>query len=740
MNEVNKIIEKEFDQQLINKYASLMALGNGCIGLRSTHEEEYEGQIRGMYVAGVYNQLSPSQTTKLVNLPDLVGMEIEINGDVFSNATGQFLFYDRKLDMLTGELIREVIWKNKDGNRFHFLFQRFVSKDDLHLLASKLTVTALDCNAIIKIKTGINAQCVNQEKNELTEELVKVFDKRIMQGVYQTTESKYKIAIATTFVSPDESEVSFFTLNNQLLAAVTQELVVDHSVWFEKISSIYTSNEMLREDPAAASVNTVQKYLSEGYDNLRNSTTIKWQDFWKQKRVEITSKDKEDQYALDFSLYHIEAMTPAHDDRLSIGSRGLTGEGNKGLVYWGTEMFIAPFHLFTEPEIMKRLLRYRYQHIKEAKVNAALAGYQGTLFPWASAFSGKEETLKRSENNKVSDDIQDPKLAKGSVHIVADIAFAVVQYYENTLNEGFMAKEGLELLKETARFWVSRTTDVNGDLLINNVIGPGGFTELVDNNAYTNYMAFFNVQNALNFMGKYNDPDAELLQKCTDFLKRLYLPKPNDENIIPQDDTFLEQPEIDLTEYKQSLGSREILLDYSQKELNELQVLKQADVVMLLYLFPDLFSTDIVKKNLEYYEERTVHETSISNLVHAIVAARCDYIDEAYQLFQEGCLIDLGPNPNSSDEGIHAASLGANWLAAIFGFANISMDINRLKIEPKLPSSWDKMNFPFLWQGAKLEIIIAKRTMTITKQYGPPVTLEINGETFDLTDKLKVGL
>ncbi len=740
MNEVNMITEKEFDEQLINKYASLMALGNGYLGLRSCHEEDYEGQTRGMYIAGIYNQLSPSQTTKIVNLPDLIGMEIEINGDIFSNATGQFTFYDRKLNMLTGELIREVIWQNKDGNRFHFLFQRFVSKDDLHLLASKITVTALDCNAKIKIKTGINAECVSQQKNELTEELVRIMDNRIMHGVYQTTETKQKIAIATCCVTPDESEVSYFTLNNQLLASITQELVVDRTVEFSKISSVYTSNDMLREEPSAASVNTVQKFLSEGYDNLRNSTTIKWQDFWKQKRVVITSKDQADQLALDFSLYHIEAMTPGHDDRLSIGARGLTGEGNNGLIFWDTEMFIAPVHLFTEPEIAKRLLRYRYHHIKEAKVNAYQSGYEGTLFPWASAFSGKEETQKGSADNTIPEINQSSNLAKSSEHIVADIAFAVVQYYENTLDESFMANDGLELLKETARFWVSRTTDTNGDLIIKNVIGPDEYTDQVDNNAYTNYMAFYNVQNALNYMGKYNDPDAELKQKCTDFLKRLYLPNQNDENVIPQDDTFLSKPEIDLTEYRQSIASREILLDYSLQELYELQVLKQADVVMLLYLFPDLFSTEIAKKNLEYYEERTVHDSPISKAIHAIVAARCDYQEESYQLFQEGCLIDLGPNPKSSDDGIHAAPMGANWLVAIFGFANISMDINRLKIDPKLPPNWDKMIFPFLWQGARLEVTISKKSITVTKEYGPPVSLEINGETYNLTEKIKVSL
>jgi hypothetical glycosyl hydrolase len=253
-------------------------------------------------------------------------------------------------------------------------------------------------------------------------------------------------------------------------------------------------------------------------------------------------------------------------------------------------------------------------------------------------------------------------------------------------------------------------------------------------------MAYYNVQHALNYMEKYNDIDAELVQKGNDFLTRLYLPQPNDENIIPQDDTFLSKPEIDLTEYKQQQGSQAILLDYSRHDVNEMQILKQADVVMLLYLFPDLFSAEVVEKNLKYYEEHTIHDSSLSKSIHAIVAARCGDQENAYRFFQEACLIDLGPNPKSSDEGIHAASLGANWLTTIFGFANISMDINRLMISPKLPDNWNELFFPFQWQGARLEITISKRTITVTKQSGPPVTLEINGEVFNLTDKIKTSL
>jgi len=740
MKEVNVINENKFDLQSINKYATIMTLGNGYLGLRASHEEYYSEQTRGMYVAGVYNKFTSNDVTEIVNLPDLIGMKIEINGEIFSVLTGEIHSYERILNMQKGELTREVVWKNKDGNRFCLKFQRFVSKDNLHLLASKITVISLDCDASIKVTTGIDAQMSNFGKQHLLEENIRVIDKKIMHAVYRTTESNHTIALATSCNVPSTSDVSFVAKNRQLMAIIKQDITVDQPFELEKISAIYTSIDKVEEEPAQASIQAVQENSSAGYDCLLENSAIKWNDFWEQKRVSISSKEEIDQIAIDFSLYHIEIMTPSHDERFSVGAKGLTGEGYKGHVFWDTEIFIAPFHLFTEPEVARKLLTYRYLHIKEAKDKATKNGYAGALFPWESAYSGMEETPEYAAINILTGTRQKVASAIAEHHIVADIAFAVCQYYENTLDDVFMANEGLELLKETARFWISRTTDENEVFSIHDVIGPDEYTEHINNNAYTNYMAYYNVQQALCYMEKYKKIEEDLVKSGNDFLNRLYLPQPNEDKIIPQDDTFLSKPEIDLSIYKQTQGSQAILFDYSRQEVNEMQILKQADVVMLLYLFPNLFEEDIVKKNLHYYEEHTIHDSSLSKAIHAIVAARCGEIENAYRLFQEACLIDLGPNPKSSDEGIHAASLGANWLAAIFGFANISVEANKLKINPNLPKNWDKLSFPFHWQGTNLEISITHESVTVTKQTDTEVAVEINGELFNLTDQIIASL
>jgi hypothetical glycosyl hydrolase len=246
------------------------------------------------------------------------------------------------------------------------------------------------------------------------------------------------------------------------------------------------------------------------------------------------------------------------------------------------------------------------------------------------------------------------------------------------------------------------------------------------------------VEQALYFMDKFGDIAHVLMDRGQDFLNHLYLPKPNEHLIIPQDDTFLSKPVIDLTRYKENQGSQGILLDYSRHEINEMQILKQADVVMLLYLFPELFPGEVVKKNLHYYEEHTIHDSSLSKAIHAIVAARCGENEKAYRFFQEACLIDLGPNPHSSDEGLHAASLGAIWLAAIFGFANLSFKNNRLILNPKLPASWSELTFPLHFRGTSLTISLTHQKIKLTKVEGPEITVEVNGEEIRVSDKIEV--
>ncbi|MBW9167085.1 Gfo/Idh/MocA family oxidoreductase [Enterobacter hormaechei] len=318
-------------------------------------------------------------------------------------------------------------------------------------------------------------------------------------------------------------------------------------------------------------------------------------------------------------------------------------------------------------------------------------------------------------------------------HIVADIAWAVVAYWQATHDDAFMRNEGLTLLMETASFWMGRATEINGRLEIHDVIGPDEYTEHVNNNAYTNYLAWHNVACARQFMAKFGREDARFTDIAGKFLARLWLPEADAEGVIPQDDTFMAKPAIDLSRYKAKAGKQTILLDYSRAEVNEMQILKQADVVMLNYLLPERFTPQQCAANLAFYEPRTIHDSSLSKAIHGIVLARCGDTEGAYAFWRDGIAIDLGDDPHSSDDGIHAAATGAIWLGAIQGFAGLHISDGELHLAPKLPAHWQKLAFPLRWRGATMHITCEDDQLTI--ETTAPVTLTLWGKTLHVSGR-----
>lgn len=717
---MKKIIEKEFAIDYLNKYGSQMTIGNGYLGIRGALEEDYPEQVRGMYVAGIYNRPSGSTSSELVNLPDVTRFHLTLDGEVFSMLTGTIHSYERYLDMNTGELIRKITWENSAHKKYQINFRRFVSKVAKHLIAAKLEVTPLTGDMKVKVRTGIDGQQTNFGTQQLKELSLRIFDEERMVGEYQTIESKQQIVVATKV----NAKGAFTAKNRQLMTAVEQNVAANETFTLEKISSVNTSLSKMDE----VLPNTT-------YLELKKETDLAWEKFWKQTGVEIKSTNTFDQFALDFASYHLEIMTPKDDIRCSVGAKGLTGEGYKGHVFWDTEIFILPFFLYNQPKIAKQLLQYRYLHLKEAQEKALENGYKGALYPWESAFSGVEETPEFAAINIRTGTRQKVASAISEHHLVADIAFAVCEYAAATKDTAFMMNCGAEMLLETAEFWISRTTNRNGRLEILDVIGPDEYTEHIDNNAYTNYMAYFNVKKAMEW-NKENQPFQKRAEK---FLANLYLPVANESGLIPQDDTFLQKDWINLDKYKANQGTQGILLDYSRQEVNELQILKQADLVMLFYLLPATFETKVMKQNLDYYEKRTIHDSSLSKAIHAIVENRIGDRKQAYQFFQEACLIDLGTEPHSSDDGLHAAALGAIWLAVIFGFAGIDTRGELLQITPNLPDAWQSLTFEFVWKGERIGFKITPKTLELSKTTTSVLELIINGEKHSFTDKLTIN-
>ncbi|PNC12994.1 family 65 glycosyl hydrolase [Enterobacter cloacae] len=735
MLNVSVLTDPGFCPHSLNKYASVMTCGNGYMGIRAAHEEDYTLQTRGMYLAGLYHRAGRNETTELVNLPDITGIDIELDGVNFTLLSGEILEWQRELTFANGELHRNVVWRSPNGKRYRLESRRFVSLDQLPLVAIQLAITPLDASAQVVLKTGIDATQTNSGRQHLDELSVRVFDQHYMQGVYETQDRASEIVISAFCQLSTKSDSCFTAKNRRLSVHHSLTIAQGDTVTLEKIVWVtHRSDKALSQETFARNALADLKVCAaRGYEALRESSAYAWKDVWRDARVEVASTEQQDQLALDYAVWHLTTMTPAHDERSSIAAKGLTGEGYKGHVFWDTEIFLLPFHLFTRPKIARNLLRYRWLNLSGAREKARRNGWPGALFPWESAASGQEETPEFAAINIRTGVRQKVASALAEHHIVADIGWAVVAYWHATHDDAFMRHEGLTLLMETASFWMGRATEVNGRLEILDVIGPDEYTEHVNNNAYTNYLAWHNVACARQFMTMFGRDDARFTENAETFLARLWLPEADAEGVIPQDDTFMTKPAIDLSRYKAKAGKQTILLDYSRAEVNEMQILKQADVVMLNYLLPERFTPQQCAANLAFYEPRTIHDSSLSKAIHGIVLARCGDTEGAYAFWRDGIAIDLGDDPHSSDDGIHAAATGAIWLGAIQGFAGMHISDGELHLAPKLPAHWRKLAFPLRWRDATMHITFEDDLLTI--ETTAPVTLTLWGQTLNVSGR-----
>ncbi|MBP9479433.1 MAG: glycoside hydrolase family 65 protein [Sebaldella sp.] len=754
------IEERQFLSESLRKYEALMTLGNGYLGLRAALEENYENQCRGFYISGTYNRAGLNEVTELPNIADLTAFEIRLNGEKFNLMRGIIHDYKLYLDMKKAELIREVLWESPKNERFKLIFKRFVSLENLHLLSSKIIIQSLDTDICeVKIKSGIDARQNNSGVQHFHEIEKRVYDDEYMQFIQRTTETGIDIYL-NSFIRANKTIIKSFSVERRkLLEEIEIKISKDEILELEKISLVYTSldKEFIHNDVQIKeySLKKIKELHGLSYDELLNKSIMKWDEFWNKSEIKIKSENEFDNLAVNFSLYHLMIMTPSHDNRFNIGAKGLTGEGYKGHVFWDTEIFLLPFFLYTNPQAAKQLLEYRYNNLNEARKKASSKGYRGALFPWESALDGKEETPEFAAMNIKTGKANRVWSAEKEIHIVADIAYAIIEYFNVTNDTEFMNSKGIEMLLECSKFWVSRAVydEVRDKYVIKDVIGPDEYTEHIDNNTYTNYLSKYTVIKTIQQLEKIKLENKELYNSLNNklkiedeyesfhtFIEKIYLPEENEDGIIPQDDTFLSKKIIDIKKYLSSDLKQGILKDYTRDEVVNMQVLKQSDLVMLFYLLGDEFLKDTVEKNWYYYESKTIHDSSLSMAIHAIVALKFGNSKKAYKCFEKACLIDLGPNMNSSDDGIHAASLGSIWLSVIKGFGGVKERNGVLYINPLLPKEWRELEFTIKFRNKDLSIIISNEKIKISSICDSFLELYVNEKKYSLKNYLEILL
>ncbi|MEH2374602.1 beta-phosphoglucomutase [Nostoc sp.] len=707
------LIETQFDPEQLHSKETVFTIGNGYLGTRGSFEEGYPQASPATFIHGVYDDV-PVVYTELVNCPDWLPLVVIVNGDRFRLDQGEILRYDRQLDLRYGLISRSLRWRSPSGNTIDISFERFASLADPHVLALRCHLTPVDFDGLIELQASINGYPENQGFNHWEG----LDQGKTDQGIWlerRTRNSRIELGMAAKVtISGIEASLQVNTAPGYPTLSTTFFAKAQQTVTVEKLVTVFTSREIETPVPAA------QEKLAHlpDYATLLKANEQAWSEVWQQSDILIEG-DSTAAFAVRYNLFQLLIAAPQHDDQVSIPAKTLSGFGYRGHVFWDTEIFMQPLFLFTQPAIARNLLSYRWHTLDGARRKAAHYGYKGAMFAWESAVTGDEVTPRWAIGSDFYGEDVRIWCRDHEIHINADIPYAIWNYWQATGDDEWMQKRGAEIILDAAIFWGSRV-EFNPErekYEIRGVIGADEYHEFVHNNAFTNRMAQWHLEKAIavydwlseNFPERVSELEEKLKLTSDErshwqdiIAKMLFFYEPLTE-LIEQFEGFFQLEDINLADYEPRDRSMQPIL--GMEKTNKSQVLKQPDVLMLLYLmresadFP--YNEKALQTSWDYYAPRTdiTYGSSLGPAVHAILASDLGKSTEAYELFMRALMVDLEDNRGNTSDGIHGASAGGIWQAVIFGFGGIQLTENSPVANPHLPPGWTRLKFKLHWQG-----------------------------------------
>jgi len=712
------VIETQFDPTQLHYKETVFTLGNGYLGTRGSFEEGYPGSMSATLIHGVYDDV-PVVHTELANCPDWLPLVVIINGDRFRLDHGEILSYRRQLDVRRGVLSRDVRWRSGSGYTVDIHLERFASLVDQHVLALRTQVTPLDFEGTIEVQASINGYPDNQ--GVMHWEWLNQGDITTDEGAHatwlhlRTRNSGIELGMATRLTVLEASATVRVTgCQGYPNLAATLPVQSGQTVTWEKVVTVFTSRE--EKVPAQAAQDKLRQVGS--YASLLSAQEAAWEEVWQSSDVVIEG-DIKAQLAIRYNLFQVLISAPRHDDTVSIPAKTLSGFAYRGHVFWDTEIFVLPFLIFTQPALARNLLTYRYHTLNGARRKAKESGYKGAVFAWESANTGDEVTPRWVPPADNSAELVRIWCGDRELHINTDVAYAVWNYWQATGDDDWMRDYGAELILDTAVYWGSRVewNAKQEHYEIREVIGTDEYHEHVSNNAFTNRMVQWHLEKALAVLEwlhrGYPDQAVQLENKLQitlerqarwrDIISNMWLLYNPETRIIEQFEGFFNLEDINLADYEPRTRSMQAILGI--EGASKRQVLKQPDVLMLLYLLretPGIYSDlQTLQKNWDYYAPRTdiTYGSSLGPAIQAALASYLNQAQEAYERFMQAALVDLEDTRRNAKEGIHSASAGGVWQAIVFGFAGIRINDAYPQANPHLPEGWTRLKFKLQWRG-----------------------------------------
>ncbi|HEY3338127.1 MAG TPA: hypothetical protein VGK18_06460 [Propionicimonas sp.] len=712
-----RITQHGFDVDAQHHSETVFTIGNGQMCVRGSFEEGYPDDHPAAFMHGVWDDM-PVSVTELANLPRWWGVDLWFDGQRFRLDTGRLLSFTRSLDLRTGVLSRSVRWEAPSGAVVELGFERFVDFSSPHRAAVRVSV-ASDRPVRVRTRAGLDAHVENT--GLLHWRLVGQDADDAVAWLHTRTRATgidLGSACAVTLDGVEADAVAggtdgvptvehTFELSSGRTATLTKQVAVVSGI---DASSPATEASRLARDAAAA-----------GWDALREASDAAWLRVWERSDVVIEG-DPEAQVALRFSLFQLLIAAPRFTEHASIGAKTLSGFGYRHHVFWDTETFMVPPFSYTQPEIARNMLLYRWHGLAGARQKARANGRRGAQFPWESAGTGEEVTPTWMVDPGDQSTLVRVWTGDIEIHITADIALAVMQYWQVSGDDTFMRDHGAELVLDGAAFWASAaTSEDDGHFHLRNVVGPDEYHDRVDDNAYTNHLAAWHLRTAGSVavwlaerhperwseLAPALDLDAAELERWSEVAQAMHLPVGPD-GLLEQFEGYFALTDLDVAELRDPARTISMQQRYGFEGIAATQVLKQPDVLMLAYLLPEEFSGEALASNYAYYDPRTDHEhgSSLGPAISAVMACRAGEPEVGYQHFLRAARADLLDVRHNAGDGIHGASAGGLWQAVVFGFAGLEVTADGWHTTPMLPKHWTRVEFGFDHHGVHRRVVV----------------------------------
>ncbi len=744
-----KVVETELDKERMRLSESLTSTGNGYMGMRGNFEEDYTGDTHlGTYIGGVWfpdktrvgwwKNGYPLYFGKVINAVRLNGIHVEVDGETLDLNTAQVEAFYRELDMQNGLFLRRFTVRTAGGS-VQVEAERFVSLAQKELLAVRYSLTP-DYDAHVVMRPYLDANVRNLDSNydetfwdmleeEETEDALALLTKT-KENPFGTP--RFAVSAAMSCWA-DGLEMAGRRLDSGYVETRYEgDVAAGEDVVMEKYALCFTSRDYDEKVLSTLSLKAAARAREVGYDALRDAHTAAWRDRWAGCDVTIQGDDAAQQ-GIRFNLFQLLSTYSGDDARLNIGPKGFTGEKYGGATYWDTEAYCLPVYMaIAGQDVAKQLLLYRWLQLDGAYHNARQQGLKGALYPMVT-FTGVE-----CHNEW--------EITFEEIHRNGAIAHAIFNYATYTGDMDYMLREGLDVLCGVARFYTDRVhfSNRHGKYMIHGVTGPNEYENNVNNNWYTNRIAAWSIglfvtqaRRASQERRRELAITEDELAHMVDVVEKMYYPEDAELGIFVQHDTFLDKELMPASDIP--AGERPINQHWSWDHILRSCFIKQADVLQGLYFLNHLYDVETIRRNFDFYEPMTVHESSLSPCVHSILAAQLGYRQKAVEMYQRTARLDLDNINNDTDDGLHITSMAGSWLAIAHGFAGMRTT-DGLSLSPFLPDAWQGYAFQFHYRGRVIRVSVRPGQALVELLQGKPLKMTLCGQEQTLSDSISHAL